>query len=105
MGVENGGIVYALYDYTAEREDELSFSVGDAIQILRKTENWWWARASDQSEGFVPKTFIGVSFSFSFHSIFFFSIILGKYVTDIFCLNFSFFYSFIHGLKLLPENS
>src|SRR6218665_2461899 len=63
LGIKNGGIVYALYDYMAERDDELSFAIGDALQILRKSENnWWRARATDQSEGFVPKTFIGVCF-------------------------------------------
>lgn len=60
----NKGIVYALWDYEAQNNDELSFHEGDAITILRrKDENeteWWWARLGDR-EGYVPKNLLGVS--------------------------------------------
>lgn len=60
----NKGTVYALWDYEAQNNDELSFHEGDAITILRrKDENeteWWWARLGDR-EGYVPKNLLGVS--------------------------------------------
>lgn len=64
LGVMNKGTVYALWDYEAQNNDELSFHEGDAITILRrKDENeteWWWARLGDR-EGYVPKNLLGVS--------------------------------------------
>ena len=36
LGLINNGIVYALYDYDAQNEDELSFKEGDIIKVLRK---------------------------------------------------------------------
>ncbi|EDL97441.1 protein phosphatase 1, regulatory (inhibitor) subunit 13B (predicted) [Rattus norvegicus] len=63
LGVMNKGIVYALWDYEAQNNDELSFHEGDAITILRrKDENeteWWWARLGDR-EGYVPKNLLGL---------------------------------------------
>lgn len=63
LGVMNKGLVYALWDYTAQQADELSFSEGDALTVLRRRDNteteWWWARLSDR-EGFVPRNLLGV---------------------------------------------
>lgn len=59
MGVVNGGVVYAVYDYDVENSDELSFRDGDRVVIMRKGDDqeidWWWARISDR-EGYVPRT-------------------------------------------------
>lgn len=59
----NKGVVYALWDYEAQNDDELSFREGDAITILRRQDDteteWWWARLNDQ-EGYVPRNLLGV---------------------------------------------
>ena len=75
LGVINNGKVYALYDYTAKREDELSFKTGDELTILRRDDSdeqeWWWAqkRADEQSdsetvvdikEGYIPRNLVGL---------------------------------------------
>uniref|UniRef100_A0A8C4JIY3 Protein phosphatase 1 regulatory subunit 13B n=1 Tax=Dromaius novaehollandiae TaxID=8790 RepID=A0A8C4JIY3_DRONO len=64
LGVMNKGVVYALWDYDAQNNDELSFHEGDAITILRRKDDneteWWWARLNDK-EGYVPKNLLGVS--------------------------------------------
>ncbi|NXS00777.1 ASPP1 protein, partial [Oxylabes madagascariensis] len=63
LGVMNKGVVYALWDYEAQNNDELSFHEGDAITILRRKDDneteWWWARLNDK-EGYVPKNLLGV---------------------------------------------
>lgn len=59
----NKGTVYALWNYEAQNPDELSFSEGDAITILRRQDDseteWWWARLED-NEGYVPRNLLGV---------------------------------------------
>lgn len=75
MGVLNNGIVYALYDYESQNEDELSFKEGDAIKVLKKGDErekeWWWSTI-DNSEGYVPRNLIGVClFSCSILKIFY----------------------------------
>uniref|UniRef100_A0A8D0GJB2 Protein phosphatase 1 regulatory subunit 13B n=1 Tax=Sphenodon punctatus TaxID=8508 RepID=A0A8D0GJB2_SPHPU len=63
LGVMNKGIVYALWDYEAQNNDELSFHEGDAVTILRRKDDnetdWWWARLNDK-EGYVPKNLLGL---------------------------------------------
>lgn len=63
LGVMNKGTVYTLWDYKAQNPDELSFSEGDAITILRRQDDseteWWWAQLEDK-EGFVPRNLLGV---------------------------------------------
>lgn len=63
LGVMNKGLVYALWDYTAQQADELSFSEGDALTVLRRRDDteteWWWARLNDR-EGYVPRNLLGV---------------------------------------------
>lgn len=74
----NKGTVYALWNYEAQNPDELSFSEGDAITILRRQDDseteWWWARLED-NEGYVPRNLLGVNVTPPTPiSIFFFSI-------------------------------
>ncbi|XP_042342940.1 relA-associated inhibitor [Plectropomus leopardus] len=54
MGVENSGVLYALWSYPAQAPDELSFKEGDMVTILQKPEgsDWWWASLCGR-EGFV----------------------------------------------------
>ncbi|XP_075471077.1 apoptosis-stimulating of p53 protein 1 isoform X6 [Ascaphus truei] len=63
LGVMNKGLVYCLWDYVAQNNDELSFREGDAITILRRKDDveteWWWARLNDK-EGYVPKNLLGL---------------------------------------------
>uniref|UniRef100_A0A3B3C3L0 Protein phosphatase 1, regulatory subunit 13Ba n=1 Tax=Oryzias melastigma TaxID=30732 RepID=A0A3B3C3L0_ORYME len=63
LGVMNKGLVYALWDYAAQEADELSFSEGDAITVLRRRDDtetdWWWARLNDR-EGYVPRNLLGL---------------------------------------------
>ncbi|KAM6973264.1 protein phosphatase 1, regulatory subunit 13Ba [Aplochiton taeniatus] len=63
LGVMNKGCVYALWNYTSQNPDELSFNEGDAITILRRRDDsetdWWWARLHDR-EGYVPRNLLGL---------------------------------------------
>ncbi|XP_035990946.1 apoptosis-stimulating of p53 protein 1 isoform X4 [Fundulus heteroclitus] len=63
LGVMNKGSVYALWDYAAQQDDELSFSEGDTIAVLRRHDDteteWWWARL-DEREGYVPRNLLGL---------------------------------------------
>ncbi|XP_043930435.1 apoptosis-stimulating of p53 protein 1 isoform X2 [Protopterus annectens] len=63
IGVMNKGVVYALWDYDAQSNDELSFLEGDAITVLRRKDDsetdWWWARLNEK-EGYVPKNLLGL---------------------------------------------
>ncbi|XP_045499832.1 apoptosis-stimulating of p53 protein 1 isoform X4 [Colias croceus] len=63
LGIMNGGIVYAVFSYTAARNDELSFESGARLQVVRKGDDsereWWWCR-SDAAEGYVPRNLLGL---------------------------------------------
>lgn len=67
LGTAHGGMAYAVYDYDARQPDELSFRMGDALQVLRRPDDqpcWWWARhLRTQAEGYVPRNLLGVSAS------------------------------------------
>lgn len=60
----NRGVVYALWDYEPQAADELGFSEGDCMTVLRREDEveteWWWARCGD-SEGYIPRNLLGVS--------------------------------------------
>ncbi|KAM7404082.1 hypothetical protein PAMA_004486 [Pampus argenteus] len=62
LGVMNKGLVYALWDYTAQQADELSFGEGDALTVVRRRDDtetdWWWARLNDR-EGYIPRNLLG----------------------------------------------
>lgn len=64
MGVMNRGIVYALWEYEPQNDDELGLSEGDCLTVLRRDEEvekeWWWARCGDH-EGYIPRNLLGVS--------------------------------------------
>nr|XP_056702179.1 relA-associated inhibitor [Euleptes europaea] len=63
MGLMNNGVVYALWDYSAEFSDELSFHEGQPVTVLRRDGqeemDWWWASLYGQ-EGYVPKNYFGL---------------------------------------------
>ncbi|XP_078505968.1 apoptosis-stimulating of p53 protein 2 isoform X1 [Lissotriton helveticus] len=63
MGIMNRGVIYALWDYEAQNEDELSMREGDCMTILRREDEdeieWWWARLNDK-EGYAPRNLLGL---------------------------------------------
>ncbi|KAM9808553.1 apoptosis-stimulating of p53 protein 2-like isoform X1 [Syngnathus typhle] len=63
MGIMNRGVVYALWDFTGENPDELSFREGDCMTVLRREDEdeieWWWARLGDK-EGYIPRNLLGL---------------------------------------------
>lgn len=66
MGVMNRGVVYALWDYEPQSDDELGFGEGDCVTVLRRDDavetEWWWARCGDR-EGYIPRNLLGVRVS------------------------------------------
>ncbi|MBN3283336.1 ASPP2 protein, partial [Polyodon spathula] len=63
MGIMNRGVVYGLWDYEAQNDDELVFREGDCMTTVRREDEdeveWWWVRLGDQ-EGYVPRNLLGV---------------------------------------------
>ncbi|GCB70320.1 hypothetical protein scyTo_0010755, partial [Scyliorhinus torazame] len=63
MGIMNRGVVYALWDYESQTEDEISFKEGDCMSIIQREDEaeieWWWARLND-GEGYVPRNLLGL---------------------------------------------
>ncbi|XP_070778506.1 apoptosis-stimulating of p53 protein 2b [Enoplosus armatus] len=63
MGVMNRGVVYALWDYEPQSDDELAFIEGDCMTVLRREDqvetDWWWARCGDR-EGYIPRNLLGL---------------------------------------------
>ncbi|XP_061645618.1 apoptosis-stimulating of p53 protein 2a isoform X2 [Phyllopteryx taeniolatus] len=63
MGIMNRGVVYALWDFTGENPDELSFRDGDCMTVVRREDEdeieWWWARLGD-NEGYIPRNLLGL---------------------------------------------
>ena len=51
--------VVALYDYTAQRSDELHLKRGDMITVLhRDTENWWMGQLPNGQQGYFPANYV-----------------------------------------------
>ncbi|KAL1506716.1 hypothetical protein ABEB36_006027 [Hypothenemus hampei] len=63
LGILNGGLVYAVFDYTAQQSDELTFKAGQQFTVLRKGDEnereWWWSKLGDK-EGYVPRNLLGL---------------------------------------------
>ena len=58
IGIINGGKVFAAYEYRADHLEELTFSRGEQLRVLkRSSENdniWWQAMNSQGKKGLVP---------------------------------------------------
>jgi hypothetical protein len=53
----------ALYDFTADGEDELSVMEGERLAVLEKDgDEWWKCRNAKGKEGVVPASYLEVSF-------------------------------------------
>lgn len=63
LGILNNGVVYAVFDYEGQHPDELSFSIGNEILVLKKGDEqekeWWWSKISEK-EGYIPRNLIGL---------------------------------------------
>lgn len=66
----NNALVYTLYEYEAQNEDELAFKSDEKLVILNKNDDeekgddcdgWWTARSViNNEEGLVPNNFLGL---------------------------------------------
>ncbi|XP_006871207.1 PREDICTED: apoptosis-stimulating of p53 protein 2 isoform X2 [Chrysochloris asiatica] len=63
MGIMNKGVIYALWDYEPQNDDELPMREGDCMTIIRREDEdeieWWWARLNEK-EGYVPRNLLGL---------------------------------------------
>lgn len=63
MGIMNKGVIYALWDYQPQHDDELLLKEGDCMAVVRREDEdeteWWWARLNDK-EGYVPRNLLGL---------------------------------------------
>uniref|UniRef100_A0A3Q3VZC0 Osteoclast-stimulating factor 1 n=1 Tax=Mola mola TaxID=94237 RepID=A0A3Q3VZC0_MOLML len=48
----------ALYDFTSEQDDELTFKEGDLLDIYTKEENGWWFGKLNGKTGHFPSTYV-----------------------------------------------
>jgi hypothetical protein len=52
----------AVYDFSADGEDELSVSEGEKLTVLEKdSDDWWKVRNAKGAEGVVPASYVEVS--------------------------------------------
>jgi hypothetical protein len=53
-------LVVALYDYTGQRNDELSLCKGDELLVLvRENENWWMGEmVATKQQGYFPANYV-----------------------------------------------
>src|SRR5271156_5549051 len=70
-GVPAVETVTALYDYEAQAEGDLSFSTGDVIEIVSRTqnENEWWVGKVNGKEGQFPGKPFSISCPVPHHSV------------------------------------
>lgn len=47
-----------MYDYTANNEDELSFSKGQLINVLNKEDVDWWQGEINGTSGLFPSNYV-----------------------------------------------
>ena len=50
--------VTAIYDYNADKEDELSFQEGSKIYVLKKNDDGWWEGVMDGITGLFPGNYV-----------------------------------------------
>lgn len=53
--------VVAIYDYNADKEDELSFQEGAKIFVLKKNDDGWWEGVMDGITGLFPGNYVEAS--------------------------------------------
>lgn len=50
--------VVAIYDYTADKEDELSFQEGAIIYVVKKNEDGWFEGVMNSTTGLFPGNYV-----------------------------------------------
>lgn len=50
--------VLAIYDYNADKEDELTFQEGQVIYVLKKNDDGWWEGVMDGITGLFPGNYV-----------------------------------------------
>ncbi|KAK7092633.1 abl interactor 2-like isoform X2 [Littorina saxatilis] len=50
--------VVAIYDYEADKGDELSFSENSVIYVIRKNDDGWWEGVMDGTAGLFPSNYV-----------------------------------------------
>lgn len=50
-------LVKALYNFTAEEDDELSFCAGDVIDVLDRSHAAWWKGSLRGNSGLFPANY------------------------------------------------
>ncbi|CAL4121800.1 unnamed protein product, partial [Meganyctiphanes norvegica] len=50
----------ALYNYTALRDNELSFEEGDMLFVLDQSDDNWWLAMVDNQKGLIPSNYVSV---------------------------------------------
>ncbi|XP_034549295.1 abl interactor 2-like isoform X5 [Notolabrus celidotus] len=50
--------VVAIYDYTADKEDELSFQEGSIIYVIKKNEDGWYEGVMNSTTGLFPGNYV-----------------------------------------------
>lgn len=50
--------VVAIYDYNADKEDELSFQESSVIYVLKKNDDGWWEGVMDGITGLFPGNYV-----------------------------------------------
>lgn len=53
-------IVKAVFDHAGEDEDELTFEVGDIIEVIDSSDEGWWRGRFNGAEGLFPVNFVEV---------------------------------------------
>jgi hypothetical protein len=50
--------VVAIYDYEADKGDELTFSENAVIYVIRKNDDGWWEGVMDGVTGLFPHNYV-----------------------------------------------
>lgn len=50
--------VVAIYDYNADKPDELSFSENSVIYVVKKNDDDWWEGVLDGTTGLFPGNYV-----------------------------------------------
>ena len=50
--------VTAIYDYSADKDDELTFNEGSTIFVLKKNDDGWWEGVMDGVTGLFPGNYV-----------------------------------------------
>ena len=50
--------VLAIYDYNADKEDELTFTEGQTIYVVKKNDDGWWEGVMEGITGLFPGNYV-----------------------------------------------